>query len=280
MLCFYTLGKAAAAVLDLCVLAWVSGPPTHGGSSKLVSSRARLHSPRSCPFIASGLVLGCARAQAQTLALVHLGLATAIAGVLAIPLSVTVAVLVFVTLMLLTDRLSAPLSFGGAATPTWSGLLGETAFVTAFFLCCVILAHAALGGQWPRERSKTVYSKLRFVWQGLSLRSLHHWLLMNKSVARNLAEKASMQETVEAPTEPAEYFTLTGGPQYQGYRQASALPQPMARRQTRGLSVARPPPVSREPSLNRGCAKAASEPSSSQKPPEFSPRMRQVSTVI
>jgi len=232
LLCVYCLGKAAAALLELAVFAWALGPPALS-SGRVVSSRARLLSPRRCPLLASRLVLGMARTQADLLALVYFALSAAVAGMLAIPLSVAVAVLVAVTLMLLTGRLaydmeSATSSFDGISglQGTLTSVTGQSVVVTTLLVSAVILAHAALGGQWPRERNRFAYSKMRFVWQTLNLNALHHWLLMNVKVSRFLAEKAAVQEQTEA-VPSAQYYSLSAAPPlYGGATRASSPPPP------------------------------------------------------
>jgi len=257
LLCLYCLGKAGAAMLELAVLAWASGPAASGSvGGRTVSSRARLLSPRRCPLLASRLVLGIARTQADTLALVYFGLSAAVAGVLAIPLSVAVAVLVAVALMLLTGRLSY--SFNTAPSLPMNGLsetltsaTGESVVLTTVVLATVILAHGALGGQWPRERSRFTYAKMRFVWQTLNLNALHNWLLMNVKVARFLAEKAAVHEQAEAPAR-AQYYALNvhANPLYGGAtRGSTASPPPpgAAPLPPPGFSIVQPQPRRPEP---------------------------------
>lgn len=151
ILCCYALGKATAALLELFVLAWALGPSSAPSGSRAISSRARLLSPRRCPFIASRLVIGIARTRADVLALIYLGLCAALSGLLSIPLSVAVAVLVAITLMLLTGRLSYVHTTAAASTNAISDTLtsatAQSVVVTTLLLSCVILAHAALGTQ-------------------------------------------------------------------------------------------------------------------------------------
>ena len=210
LLCLYMLGKAAAALLELGVLAWAAGPPAVAGG-RFVSSRARLLWPRRCPLLATGLVLGVARTQANALALVYFGLSAAVAGLLGIPLTMAVAILVLVGLMLLTRQLSTELA--SAAYKFGDTLRSATAkpvMITALTLVALILAHGALGGQWPRERRRFLYSKKRFVWQTLNLHALHNWLLMNGRVARYLSEKraGTGKAAEDAAPDTAKWFRV------------------------------------------------------------------------
>lgn len=232
ILCCYALGKATAALLELFVLAWALGPSSAPSGSRAISSRARLLSPRRCPFIASRLVIVIARMRADVLALIYLGLCAVLSGLLSIPLSVAVAVLVAIALMLLTGRLSYVHTTAAASTNAISDTLtsatAQSVIVTTLLLSCVLLAHAALGGEWPRERRRFAYSKTKFVWQTLSLNSLHNWLVMNVSVARYLAEKSAVEDLPEMMPR-VKYHTIerssqqTGSPEHRPGRGRSSV---------------------------------------------------------
>ena len=182
-----------------------------------VTSRSRLLSPRHCPLLMWRPVLAAQRSHAELLGLLHFAFCGIVTAVLSVPLSVVVALLSVLAVVMVSHSSAASSSssataaaaLGGAAdasehAASIASLTSEPVVLVLLVLLHVIAAHALLGGQLPRERSRFAFSRLRFVWQTLRLASLHNWLVMNLRVARYLAEKDAAEAGPPAGTSHAE----------------------------------------------------------------------------
>jgi len=200
LLALYCLGKAVAASLELCLLAWAAAPhvdsrrPQH----RPIASREKLLLPRNCSLLVWRGVLACTRLHAELQALLCYSVAFALTVLLAIPLSLLIGLLLLsLTFTLTPDGSSSvgPLaverieneanSEANAAVMAAAYRLGNVAMVLSVLLSAVG-ALVVLGGHKPRSH---LYSGHRFQLLTLNLNSVHSWLIMNASVARYLAEK-------------------------------------------------------------------------------------------
>jgi len=190
-LCIFVLGKAGVAVVELLVIVGVASPlwsaswrATPIGKSWMAgqvrrSSSANLLLPRRITLLCSNVALSSARLYAELQGLAFLGLSLLLTTILVLPLSVVVVVLSTVAIWLLLASLG---------TGFEQSIAGVWVLIFAFIIGAL---WTGLSGHKPRERNKSLYSVVRFQLMTLRLNSLHDWLLMNASVARNLAEHAA-----------------------------------------------------------------------------------------
>jgi len=184
VLVLYSFGKLLLALLELLLLAYAS-IPLWSDSARVASvvssersSRGNLLLPRSVGLLSAwSLPLSVARVHAELLGTLFLLVSAFITLVLSLPLSAVGAMLVFVFLTALATEQTS-------AAPTVF-LVTVCSFLLVFALWMMLSGHA------PRKRTRAAYSVSRFQFLTLRLNALHNWLLMNRAVARNLAERAA-----------------------------------------------------------------------------------------